>query len=86
MRAGIGGVGNPAAHSGQSRLVVAIHSATGNPQYLGLPRVLPLLFALANPDFTRSLIMDRSNSAKTPIIWNMARPLGVVVSSACWCK
>ncbi len=31
-----------------------------------------------------SWIMDRSNSAKTPSIWNMARPLGVVVSMACW--
>jgi hypothetical protein len=26
---------------------------------------------------TRSRIIARSNSAKTPIIWNMARPLGV---------
>ena len=32
---------------------------------------------------TRSRIIARSNSAKTPIIWNMARPLGVEVSSPC---
>jgi hypothetical protein len=28
--------------------------------------------------------IDRSNSAKTPIIWNMALAAGVVVSRPCW--
>ena len=32
---------------------------------------------------TRSTIMLRSNSANTPIIWNMALPAGVVVSIPC---
>ena len=40
--------------------------------------------ARARPDFTRSWIMARSNSANTPIIWNMALPADVVVSSPCW--
>ena len=30
--------------------------------------------------------MARSNSAKTPIIWNIAFPAGVVVSRPCWCR
>ena len=33
---------------------------------------------------TRSWIIDRSNSAKTPIIWNIASPDGVVVLIPCW--
>ena len=40
--------------------------------------------ALARPAFTRSRIIARSNSAKTPIIWKRALPAGVVVSTACW--
>ena len=36
-----------------------------------------------NPAFTRSRIMARSNSAKTPIIWNIALPAGDVVSMPC---
>jgi hypothetical protein len=39
--------------------------------------------ACSSPDFTRSRIMARSNSAKTPSIWNIIRPLGVAVSSPC---
>lgn len=35
---------------------------------------------------TRSRIMARSNSAKTPIIWNTARPDGVEVSEPCRCR
>ena len=35
--------------------------------------------ALASPARTRSWIIARSNSAKTPIIWNMALPEGVEV-------
>ena len=39
--------------------------------------------SLASPDLTRSWIMARSNSANTPIIWNIALPAGVVVSIPC---
>jgi hypothetical protein len=53
---------------------------------LGLPSVTPSSLALASPAFTRSWIIERSNSANTPIIPNIARPLGVLVSSPCWCK
>ena len=49
----------------------------------GLPRRLPLARALASPAMTRSLIIARSNSANTLIIWKRARPAGVVVSTAC---
>jgi hypothetical protein len=48
------------------------------------PNLTPAALALAMPVLTRSRIMHHSNSAKTPHIWNMARPDGVVVSSACW--
>jgi len=34
-------------------------------------------------DFTRSTIIERSNSANTPIIWNSAVPAGVEVSTPC---
>ncbi len=54
-----------------------------NGKKLGRPNLVPLALVRANPLLTRSLIIDRSNSANTPIIWNMALPLGVVVSSAC---
>ena len=50
----------------------------------GRPRRFPSLLALASPARTRSWIMARSNSANTPIIWNIALPAGVVVSSPCW--
>src|SRR5215472_13446363 len=46
--------------------------------------VLPSLRVRARPARTRSWIIDRSNSAKTPIIWNSALPPGVVVSMPCW--
>jgi hypothetical protein len=45
--------------------------------------LVPLALALATPARTRSRIIDRSNSANTPIIWNMALPAGVVVSMPC---
>ena len=38
----------------------------------GRPQCLPAALARAMPAFTRSRIMERSNSANTPIIWNMA--------------
>lgn len=40
--------------------------------------------ALPRPACPRSRIMARSNSANTPSIWNIALPLGVVVSMPCW--
>ena len=51
---------------------------------LGRPRVLPLARARLSPALTRLTIIDRSNWAKTPHIWNMASPAGVEVSRACW--
>ena len=47
------------------------------------PSCFPSALARANPAITRSRIIARSNSAKTPSIWNMARPDGVDVSSPC---
>jgi hypothetical protein len=41
---------------------------------IGLPLRVPLAAALDMPARTRSRIIERSNSAKTPIIWNMALP------------
>jgi hypothetical protein len=50
----------------------------------GLPSRRPSARILASPARILSWIMARSNSAKTPIIWNMALPAGVVVSRPCW--
>jgi hypothetical protein len=50
------------------------------------PNLLPCALARSSPAFTRSWIIARSNSAKTPIIWNKALPAGVVVSTPCWCR
>ncbi|MEA2831387.1 MAG: hypothetical protein QOF22_2135 [Bradyrhizobium sp.] len=50
------------------------------------PSFVPVARALASPALTLSRIMPRSNSANTPHIWNIARPDGVLVSSACWCR
>ena len=47
------------------------------------PSFVPFALARARPALTRSRIMPRSNSAKTPHIWNIARPEGVLVSRAC---
>ena len=44
---------------------------------------MPSARALAKPAITRSWMIERSNSANTPIIWNMALPAGVVVSMPC---
>jgi hypothetical protein len=44
---------------------------------IGLPLRVPLAAALDMPASTRSRIIERSNSANTPIIWNMALPDGV---------
>jgi hypothetical protein len=49
---------------------------------IGFPLRVPLAAALDMPANTRFRIMDRSNSANTPIIWNIALPDGVDVSSA----
>jgi hypothetical protein len=50
------------------------------------PRLMPCSLARPSPASTRSLIIARSNSAKTPIIWNIARPDDVEVSRPCWCR
>jgi len=55
-------------------------------EMVGRPKRFPSLLALAKPARTRSWIIDRSNSADTPIIWNSALPAGVVVSMPCWCR
>src|SRR4029077_5957330 len=47
------------------------------------PSCLPSARARARQVMTRSRIIARSTSAKTPSIWNMARPEGVDVSSPC---
>ena len=44
------------------------------------PSIVPSLLALAKPARTRSWIIARSNSATTPIIWNIACQL------AWWCR
>ena len=45
--------------------------------------VVPFTIACAMPERTRDAIIERSNSANTPIIWNIALPPGVVVSMPC---
>ena len=47
------------------------------------PNVLPSALALSSPALTLSCIIERSNSANTPHIWNIALPDGVEVSIAC---
>jgi hypothetical protein len=39
--------------------------------------------ARLRPSLTRCWIIERSNSAKAPVIWNINLPAGVVVSMAC---
>ncbi len=50
----------------------------------GRLNILPCALARSSPDLTRSRIIARSNSAKTPIIWNSALPAGVEVSMPRW--
>jgi hypothetical protein len=64
-----------------SRMRFSTEGATGR-----RPSLVPFSLARARPELTRSRIISRSNSANTPHIWNMARPEGVDVSSACWCR
>src|SRR4029453_13710100 len=47
------------------------------------PNIRPLARARASPAFTRSSMIERSNSANTPNIPYIALPDGVEVSSAC---
>jgi len=47
---------------------------------LGRPPTLPRFLAASRPAFVLSLSIDRSNSAKAPIICIIIRPAGVVVS------
>ena len=72
----------PAARAARIVRTLAASSA----MVAGRPSRVPSAFARANPAMTRSRIIERSNSAKTPIIWNIARPDGVVVSIPCWCR
>jgi hypothetical protein len=37
--------------------------------------------ARSSPDFSRSRIMARSNSANIPIIWNMIVPVGIATAA-----
>jgi hypothetical protein len=55
------------------------------PAQRGVDRSLDVGSDLARrrPARTRSWMIARSNSANTPIIWNMALPAGVVVSRPC---
>src|SRR5687768_10107560 len=50
------------------------------------PSRTPLVRARARPAWMRSWMIERSNSANTPSIWNSARPAGVVVATPCTCK
>jgi hypothetical protein len=59
---------------------------TVNGVVLGRPRRLPEDRARSSPASTRSLIIARSNPLDTPSIPNKARPAGVLVSRACWCR
>jgi hypothetical protein len=53
---------------------------------LGPPELLAVFLGPPQAARTRSWIIARSNSANTPIIWNIALPAGVVVSRPCWCR
>jgi hypothetical protein len=58
----------PALPSRRSALIAASFRAS-----MGLrPNLLPCALARSSPALTRSWIITRSNSAKTPIIWNRA--------------
>lgn len=52
----------------------------------GRPSRVPYSRARAKPETMRSRSIARSNSANTPIIWNIARPPGVEVSRPCLCR
>jgi len=47
----------------------------------GLPRCFPRAFAARIPAVTRSLISDDSSSAIAPMMVNIARPIGLLVST-----
>ena len=49
----------------------------------GPPSCVPSALALLKPAMARSRIIQRSNLANTPSIWNIARPDGVDVSMPC---
>jgi hypothetical protein len=69
----------PSARPGVLRAArICLSSSAG---IRGRPSCLPSSLALRRPARTRSWIIDRSNSANTPIIWNSAFPAGVVVSN-----
>src|ERR1017187_827305 len=65
-------------HERPSRLSAATWSASTWAR--GLPNFLPFARAFRRPALTRSWISDRSNSAMSPMIWNIRRPDGVLRS------
>ena len=66
---------------GASRIACQISGST-----LARPRRFPFALARVSPAVIRSRMMDRSNSANTPHMRNIALPAGVVVSIPCWRK
>ena len=68
----------PFPDASNARIASAFSSSSG-----GRPRWVPLALVRSSPAMTRERINDRSNSAKTPSIWNIILPLGVLVSRAC---
>ena len=76
---------NPTQHR-DHRYGLAPYSVTALTYYVfvnALAGDVPAALARAKPALTRSWIIARSNSANTLNIPNMARPLEVVVSTAC---
>ena len=71
----------PSARPGAFRAARICASRSG--AIRGRPSLLPSALARLRPARTRSWMIERSNSAKTPSIWNMALPPGDVVSMPC---
>ncbi len=74
----ISGIGVPSLY----RRVASWRCCSSN--FLGLPPVLPLALAAANPALVRSRMMLRSNSAKAPKTWKIKFPPEVEVSMDSW--
>ena len=52
--------------------------------FIGGQRRFPDIRTLPTPSLTRADVIELSNSANTPTIWNIIRPNGVEVSNPCW--
>ena len=81
------------AASSKGRGLLILHAARRDTRPLGdyrMPGLLGSARPLGSGPFEARpdpfLIMVRSNSANTPIIWNIALPAGVRVSMPCWCR